>query len=286
MRWLVVFACGCNAILGLHDDYTRRPSLDAKVYDAPFDAPFTCPPLGVAPKFRRTLHGLPITDCSSYSISHATNRALAWCHDPVAGGFYTAEGPLDGPLARIDLPPPANHDVWEPRLSADGDQLVRLTYDAAQVWGLEVWHRDATAWSLVGPVAYSVPQSLVARPTVSTISRGPDRRFLVAEANVSTGPAIKEFADTGGGFQLVDTYDYSAIGPFVGSVGLSADGLRIVYSDQLATWYSDRPSLDAHFGKEVMIDTPQPIYWPVLDDDCGKLYISGLDSVFFLEQAP
>ena len=50
---MALLLAGCNAVFGIKE--TRQ--YDAAYFDAPPDAPFTCPALGAAaPAFSRSLH--------------------------------------------------------------------------------------------------------------------------------------------------------------------------------------------------------------------------------------
>jgi hypothetical protein len=295
MRLLVVFACGCNAILGLHDDYTRRPPSDAQVFDTPADAPFTCPPLGTAPAFRPAVHPLPIVDCFDYSFSQSAGLAIANCTTTPGAIFGTVgEGAIDSAVSlAATVDDPSTYEYFQPRLAADGDELIRLRYSQYPTFRFtfEVLHHDAPlTWSPASALPYDKPESQVpSLPDVSTISRGPDRRVIVIDRSTTdTSPQLHEFASSGTGWQLTDTYSINAVDAVVTQPALSSDGLRMVFVGSGGVRYTDRASVGVRFGASQLVKgVPSTgVTWPMLDDNCGKLYFSALDTVFFLEQGP
>src|SRR5690349_8436389 len=86
--------CGCNQILGLSPTQALPP-VDAQYFDAPADAPFSCPPIGTAPHFSRVLHQIQ-QDCTDFTAS--SDWAVGYCY---TDRYQISQGPPDGPFERI-----------------------------------------------------------------------------------------------------------------------------------------------------------------------------------------
>jgi hypothetical protein len=293
MRWLVVFACGCNSILGLRDDFTRRPPSDAQFFDTPADAAFTCPPIGTAPTFKHGLHATPLIDCHSYSISHRASLAVTFCgpYDSSA----VSEGPIEGEVAPVQIVDTAAYNrYYEPRLASDGDELVRMRWAKSPDlhYTFEIDHRDAPlVWTPIDLLPFSVLDTgEQTNPCWSNITGGADRRALVIDDPAGSASWIlHEYSNTGAGWVVHDSYPVTLLQTTViNTPALTADGLRLVFTGVDGIRYADRPSLSDRFGPSQLLTggVPTGVDYPVLDDDCGKLYFSALDTVFFVEQVP
>jgi hypothetical protein len=155
---------------------------------------------------------------------------------------------------------------------------------------------------------------------ISTPSRGPDRHIVYSDYNYTTAKTeIVEIADGGGKFVEVARYPLEELGDSVMQPmkpSLSADGLRLVflntsyvagggvgygtnsangadlgggggwcgYSNNVVM-YTDRPNPSAHFGPAQVIDTvPDQVDWPYMTEDCGRIYLSALNRIFYFKQ--
>jgi hypothetical protein len=71
---------------------------------------------------------------------------------------------------------------------------------------------------------------------------------------------------------------------------LTADGLHlVVYSGTpggtSTQFFASRASLDERFGQPLPIDAfPVNVPWGWMTENCGRMYLSGLSSIFYLAQ--
>src|SRR5260221_3851402 len=115
-RLLPFALVGCNAVFGLHDVD------EARVYfDAPVDAPLTCPPIGSTPHFAPLVHQLVEQICIEYSTSRS-GIAIALCAfgDTVRVAIGAAGSQLD---EVVELPTLTYRTA---RLSPDGNRMLVL----------------------------------------------------------------------------------------------------------------------------------------------------------------
>ena len=64
----LLFVCGCNQVFGLRETV----AIDAQQFDAPLDAPYACPAIGLQPAFGKILHQSIPKNCVSYTTSRST----------------------------------------------------------------------------------------------------------------------------------------------------------------------------------------------------------------------
>ena len=269
---LVLVVCACNQTFGLHD--TQRP---------PGDAAPRCPATGTPPVFRAAFHQVTDQWCREYSPSQDADLAMAICND---GGSRLESGPVDQPLAPLDLVQLAGCDFFNayPRLAPEGDHAflnaAGLNCALAPGW-YELARVDAT-WAVLGPIG------LQANETLSSVTRAPHRHAMLAKAG-----ALHEIVqrDDGSFDDSLQPYPLTDLGITMlgGDSNLSPDGLRLVLrnitSDDRGTlYYADRATITDRFGMPV----PQPD-WPdasdaLITDSCGRLYFSGVQRVFFMEE--
>lgn len=267
----LVAVCACNQTFGLHD---TRTAVDA--------AP-RCPAIGTPPVFRAAFHQVTDQWCYQYSPSPDANLALAICND---GGTRVESGPIDQPLAPLDLVQLAGCDfsTASPRLAPEGDRAfvhaAGFGCPLAQGW-YELARVDAT-WAVLGPIGISEGDLL------DSVTRAPHRHAML-----NTKGELHEVVqrDDGGWDDQLPPYTTSTLGLTMlqGAANLSPDGLHLVLHDVTpdghgTLYYADRPTLDDRFSMPV----PQPD-WPdtrdaVITDDCSRLYFSGVQRVFFMEE--
>jgi hypothetical protein len=273
--------CGCNQIYGLTE---TRPEL----FDAPADAPFTCPGSGV-PVFKQDPHQVTAMNCRSYTTAAAAGLATADCDGGGAWGT-TQNVYIVFPIDTDPSPSTATvltqaSSFASTLIDPEGDQVFITYYPPTSGLVLVSYSSSGGSWSQgASPL---LPTSFDNNDRISNPSRRPDRRLLyfhaidqswheVTEASAGTWTEVRTHPELGG----------SADNP-----RLSADGLRVTASRYPsggafnAPMYASRSSLDASFTPFVQITTvPESAAYPFLSDDCGRLYFSGVSSVFFAQQ--
>lgn len=274
----LTLCCACNQVFGLKETVP----IDAQRFDAPPDAPFTCPAPGTQPQFSSLLHQAIAKNCLSYTTSIPMNRGVAFCVGP--DGIY--DGAIDEVPVMATLSPAIDADF--PRITPEGDEIwVRhrgITPPSFAVYAYASVHQ----WTYVRDLA--VP-NVGADDVITAPSRklGGKRRFLRYAFN---GFKLEEYEDDGTTATLVRSYDLSSdLGLFfLQFPNLDADGLRLVFAGELQsakdtqTLYTDRPSIDAGFPPPAVLATAPVVYDPFLAADCSKLYTSGLGSIFYAPQ--
>jgi hypothetical protein len=272
LAW-VVLGCGCNQVFGLNETVAQQ-------FDAPIDAPFTCPAAGTQPAFTTVLNQAIAKNCISYTTSVTADRAAAYCVDIDA----IADGVVDGIPERATLTP-ADQVDW-PRLSPEGDELWVRRRTPTTSFAI-YQYVSAHNWRKVRDLALGgVGQDDI----ITTPSKriGGARRFV----RYAFGEfRLYEYSDDGTTPTMIRTYDAQALGVYyVQFPNLDADGLRLVFVGQSSgstfaqTFYADRASIDEPFTTATPLATAPVAYDPFLSADCGRLYTSGLGSIFFAQQ--
>lgn len=280
---LLVALCGCNALFGL--DQTVPLTIDAHYFDAPPDAPFTCPAAGGTPQFSRLLHQIP-QRCGEYATS-STGRAIAMCFEPT---MQLAEGPLDDTLTPIPEfaksgPPNLDHARYAP----EGDELIVRRWDDGSVSGrILVYRRNDGAWTYDHDIKLPNNQAIDSFVRFGSPSRAPNRRLLVRN---TTSDFDEIEIDATGASTKIKTITPASIGltNLAGIVpNLSADGLRMVVYGASSTmsgmFYTDRASLADSFRAATLLDDVPGAGDPFLSEDCSRLYFSAIGSVFWVQQ--
>lgn len=276
----------CNWIYGL-DGTKLEPVPDAAYFDAPADAPFTCPPPGGSPVFSRLLHQIPQT-CSYYETSAATGRATAMCSDGVTSGI--AIGPADGTLTRVPMFEQIGANRLDlPHLAPEGDQLF------VRNWNTGTLTSKLRVYAIAGDTFTMSHEVTIAGVTFDTSmkfgrpSAGPVRRMFFHNSGVS--PLAELSVEPSGAARQVRTYTPAQLGveTVFAPPSLSADGLRIVFAGGTSMgsklYYAARPSIDEPFvpGAAHIADLAYNVD-PFLTEDCGRLYFSAIASVFWIQQ--
>jgi hypothetical protein len=275
VRWWLLLLCGCNQVFSL----TETVSVDAQYFDAPPRQPPHCPAVGADLAFGPQLHQLHYF-CVNYQVSSSADLAMTSCLEN--DRYQIFSGPADGPFTPVSELPQStiDFDVSAPRLDPDGALLLISTFDLTNVVGeLRVYHREGPVWVRDA----NVPN---APPAASNLSRGPGYRFLGTNG-VSD---VFEYAFAGGTWQRVTTHPLAMLQvPSVGSTWLSADALRMLFvADAFSVFdnrymaYADRTSVDEPFGVARRLNLPILVD-AYVTEDCGRLYFSGLHSIFYAE---
>ena len=276
MRWVavLVIACGCDRVLGL--------SSAAPADALPPDAAPMCPAIGgPAPAFNGALLSLGAKTCVQYSVSAASDTAMAVCTATVT--MSIEQGAIGDTLtaSTIDL---AGIPVMQARIAPEGDLAIVVGYSGSSV--IRAFARGAGAdWSLAATIDTTIFTSQITTP-----SRGPDRHLLALEALTAGPSVIVEYADGGTGtWQNLGSFDPAGLGVDIDSMNLTEDGLRLVLHDgnDNRAYYTDRQSFGDPFRvPAIAMDTVPtgPGLFPYMSEDCGRLYFSALDRNFVIMQ--
>jgi hypothetical protein len=277
---VVVLAGGCNRVFGI------EPTA-AVQFDAPLDAPFQCPPIGVQPRFSPVLQQAVTRSCLFYTTTRDRTLAAASC-EASALDDLPETGLPDGTLAPASLTgAPAASTFGEVRLTPEGDELWvrRLTPAGATI---SVYRRVTdTDWTFVRDL--SITTAADDRISAPSERIAGSRRLLM---HAFASFALREFSDDGTTTTLERAYTMSDLGvTYALFPNLTADGLRLVFAGEpetgstgVATMYADRPGVNDRFGKAVALTAGPVAHDPFLTADCGRLYTWGLGSVFFAQQ--
>jgi hypothetical protein len=275
VRAALVLLAACNQVYDLQPTVAR----DARFFDAPSDAPFSCP-LDAPLAFSSKLAQLPL-DCAYYTASASKNRGLAACR--INDIQVISIGPVDGPFASLGLPPESSEiELSQPRLAADGELFLLHTYDIGNVVGRVRVYRDIGGTWVRGT---DLPGDNI---RTTNPSRGPDRRILVH----ATATELRELREDGSGAWLpVRTHSLAQIGvPNLTVLWLAPDARRLLFAVNAAgppeiafLAFTVRSSVDDLFGPMVRTELPL-IIDPFITDDCSRIYFSGLRSLFYAQQ--
>ena len=307
MRWTVLlgFVCGCNQLFEIQQtDLIDAPPM----IDAP--PPPVCP-ASTKPLFGTELVQVPARNCTSYAVDATGVVAAALCLD-LAGGYSLATGPVGEVLVPLTLQPsPAYISVM--RFAPEGDSLFITAANELYEYITTEYRVTDGVWTAVTsfrPPGLSQYEYYV----LSTPSVGPARRFLTSRYDQTLGAqVIVELGYDGGkATELWQTPLTEAAVDSVDMPSLSADGLRLLFtsyspglwgrggvSDMLEptppeqigayeqpVYYMTRASLDVRFTGEAQLleSVPSGVTWPHMTDNCGRVYFSALNTVWYLRQ--
>ena len=263
-----------------------RPPTDAQQFDAPADAPYTCPQIGTTPTFSGLYHQLLEQSCSGYTSSQRANLATVECADSY-NFDVVEEGAIDGALTPSVFAASGPSPSRAPELGPDGD--VMLAQDNDPLMGtttIALYTRLNGVWSF--------SEDVLAVPNISEVPSEPtrgatDRRFLLYPS--LTGGAFDEIVETSPGMWSNVT-THTALELDISSwnhPSLSPDGLRIVFSGSPSgtttprVLYADRATVDDPFHAATAISQPDADD-PFLTEDCGRLYFDALETIFYVQQ--
>ncbi|MDB4956243.1 MAG: hypothetical protein JWO36_3812 [Myxococcales bacterium] len=264
----VLALAACNQVFGL----AQTVEHDGGQYDAPLDAPFSCPPIGgPPPRFAPLLHQIVVQDCLSYSITSG-GRAIALC--VFNGSYHVAEGPRDEPLIEIpEIVGSPTTTLLTPRLSPGGDMIV--VNSAGVQSSILVYSRIGGSWQ---PLA-NAPFVTTTAAFLSTFERGPtgDRLFVVTIA------ALEEWAYEGSTWRKLLTESVQELGVDTNTLQVATDGLRAIVPTTSSLYFTDRPDQAAKFRPAVPINDIPAFQDVFMTDDCARLYFTGLGSIFYMQ---
>jgi hypothetical protein len=230
--------------------------------------------------------------CTAYTQSSTADLAIGVCTG-VAGASNTLieQGPVDSELQGTDITPSAGFDFSYAALAPEGDQLWVIRGEAAAgVATISVYDRaPPNSWTFAY-VAYTLPATDTGASLSPPMRVGPDRHMLY-----TVGADIHELQELSlGVWSELRIYGRNSLGVMLfGSATLSPDGLRMVFTGTSSgpgpgspgVFYSDRASVTDAFTTSTFLEGP-PVdgQTPFLTEDCGRVYFSGLGSVFFVAQ--
>ena len=277
MRWACVMLCACNQVYGLEPTATR----DAAYFDAPIDAPFSCPPLGAPLAFSPKLSQLAL-DCAFYTASTTKNVALASCRD-AADVLHVSIGPVDGPftpLAAVGTPTPSL-ELSQPQLAFDGDLFLLHGYDiSSNVSEVRVYRDAGGTWVRGGD--FPAPLAVTTNP-----SRAPGRRVVYQLAPTDVREMYENADET---WSPGPAHPVAMLGvPDARVMWLSPDARRMLFAVNAQSTetaylaFTERASTADSFGPHTRLDLPL-VFDPFILEDCSRIYFSGLRSVFYAQQ--
>jgi hypothetical protein len=137
-----------------------------------------------------------------------------------------------------------------------------------------------------------VASGLLQQDSTGSPSRGPQPHLIIAKHEDFN---IHELVEaTPGAWQEVRATPYSILDlSYILHPALSSDGLRLTLygsrylgSNKYANgvMYAARPSIDVPFGKPTLVVGPPIVTTPFMTDDCARLYFTGLQSIFYVNQ--
>lgn len=269
----LLLLAACNQIYGLDDTRLAGP--------VPPDAPPACQP---ALAFDRRYEQALLVPCQDYVPAADADRALASCN--AGGRAYFAEGPIGKPLVEVDVETRPGMVRGAPRLAPEGDRAIIQHFAVSVTSMYSVHERDATGWRW----KYDLPLIAEFDDSVGTPSRRPNAHILHARPNV--GLVDEYVEDAPDAWRLARSYTTDELGTrsLYTVFNLTADGLQVIYQQAsldgtLAISHAWRDSVDARFGPGVALDgIPRRVFDAFMTNDCGRVYFSGLSSIFYARQ--
>lgn len=269
--YLLLVLAACSDPFGIKSTVVR---------DGSFDAPWMCPSAGQGFSFSRTLHEAIDQNVRGYEVSVATGRAIGMCYDATSARI--CEGPKDSPLVPAGVDPESTDiDFNLPQLTPEGDHMYVGSFDLSTVVGaLRDYQRVGDTW------VRQVDLPFGQLGFISTPSAAPERHVLFNPG----ADHLEEWALVAGTWQLVRTQPYVALGlSTVDTMWLSPDALHLLAHAELAS----NPTMHVIATAErVSMADPFPALTPREDiinggdpfvtADCLRLYVTGLDAVFYV----
>ena len=275
MRVAILLALtGCNAIFDLEP--THLP-----------DQPnFVCPPIGQTPPFTRILRQSMARDCTAYSYTALRGRAIATCRTE---DYAVEAGPIGGALAPV-IGIPASSPAAMPlhaRLSQD-EQRIYVTIadnsDTALIKFRVYRRKPDDTWQEDPSLELQTFQALM---TLGAFAfDGVRDRTIVVDQTLGSAD---EYA-IGSTWEIIRPIKARELGvDLIQGMSMTSDGLRATFTGQLGVrtsqYYTDRARIEDAFRPGDRLDVPYDDL-AFMTDDCSRIYLSGVGSVFYVTQAP
>ncbi|MBA3392783.1 MAG: hypothetical protein H0T89_09070 [Deltaproteobacteria bacterium] len=264
---------GCNQVYGLEA---------VLLVDAP--GPDAAPSCAGTLAYRQELQQVILQACEHYTSAADIDRALASCNR--GARRYIAEGPIDGVLQEVAVEVTAAGAALLTRLAPEGDRAIIHHLGTSGTDKFSVYRREPAGWMR----AYALPAVVDYDDSIGTPSRRPNARVLHARPNAGlVDEYVEEPADTWRWLRSYTTTELGTISLYT-QFNLTPDGLHVVYQGflfdgTLAIYHGQRASLDEPFGRGVAIaGIPRTVHDAFMTHDCGRIYFSGLSSVFYARQ--
>ena len=276
MKHAIVLAlAACNQVYGLEDTRLADP--------VPPDAAPTCQDKLA---FDRRFEQVILMRCAYYVPAADGDLGLASC-GALDGRQFFADGPVDKPLVEVALEAHGDSVARAfPRLAPEGDRALITHLSDTLPPTFSVHYRDATKWAW----AYDLPVVGDYDATVGTPSRRPHAHVMHASPNAARVDELVE--DTPDNWRIVRSYTPQDLGTIslYTMFNLTPDGLHVVYQRVIndGTYemtQASRTNIDAPFGPGTPLEgIPRTVFDAFMTNDCGRIYFSGLSSIFYARQ--
>lgn len=278
--WAVLTVAACNDVYGLGD--TRL-----------YTAPTSCPPIGTPPHYAPRFAQMLVADCDNYTPSSDAGFALAGCANN--GTEYIGAGAIGDDLGLTDIPARNKCvNLNYARLAPEGDRAYvdDNNFDCLGNDSFaEYVATDPMHWTYVGDSGIP-PSTDGTGEELGSFTYGPDRHAMVVSGTDGT---LHEWVLQGTSWhEILPAYVGPELGLRASSINgapnLTPDGLRLVFQavgadGAAATFYMDRPAIDARFTVATpLAGVPGDVYDAYLTPDCTRVYFSGLGRIFYLEE--
>lgn len=303
---VLMLTCGCNQLFGVErtDLVDSPPPADAAI-DAP---PPSCPTDGTVPQFKNDLFNIPARYCFYYSVSEVTGEAAALCANDNFTASTVGAGPIGESLVAQVLDPPMAINPYNAFVfTREGDRIAVTGWEETRAgYSTTEYRRSEAKW--VFARTYVPASTMGGYYVLSAASAGPDRRAILFRYEISTNAYVLEELTESTGWKATDSYTLAELGTeSLSEPSLSADGLRLVFvsyeykdgsttgvsggeapqmsGSNNAVYFTARTSLSERFARaKKMATVPDGVGSPFMTEDCGRIYFSALNSVWFLKQ--
>jgi hypothetical protein len=289
----LLLLAACNQLFGVKNTEPRDGSIDV------VDAAASCPAIGSDLVMSPDLHQVFTETCTWYEVSPsglASGLCLGQRGSAEFQNYVLTAGPVDQPLPVVDsLPDNSTLTQSEqisysnPFPSPDGTRLYSRKQDYTFTTGTTVitfarFVRQSDG-SWIEKDTVPIPNSYGIE---STVFHGPaGDRFIEVDAT----QMMSEWSeDGGGGWTTGMPHSVTELGmSYVNAISLTSDGLRAAIQGQRTgdsfaqALYTDRPSIDDWFRPAVPL-LGAPTTPLAITDACARIYVTGLGSVFYIQQ--
>jgi subtilisin family serine protease len=221
-------------------------------------------------------------NCDGYNYAAARGVAVAVCYP---SSLATVEvGPVDGELAPAPGIPGRDAGTAIAYASQDEDRIYFATVNSQDVepFVIDVYRRQPDDSWLVDPALGFRSTNPTARLGAIAFADGHDRAIVV------DGAVLTEYVIDPGWTPVLTMSSTELGADIVSGFSMTADGRRATFyvATQTTTgqYYTDRPSVDDAFRRGDPLDVSS---YPAafMTDDCGRIYVSGVGSIFYAKQA-